>query len=145
MALDKKGMAAMIDAFMFITIIGLIAAGMFAYSHGAVEDTVAKDAYDSFFDIKLRTNDVFDGTDTQPVGICDLVAAYMMTGNGDILGYAENALRSIISPVHGYSMTFEYNGRTLTIGDGGNVLTSRYSSEMTISDGKIMRASLSIY
>ena len=138
-------MASTIDAFMFITVITLIAAGMFAYSGIHDDDTMAKNAYDAFFDTKLRTDDLFGDTDTQIFKMCDLVAAYMMTGEGDVPVYAEEVMRTLISPVHSYSMTIEYRGRTLTVGPGGDVLDSRYSSEMRVSDGNTMKASLSVY
>ncbi|MDR0791003.1 MAG: hypothetical protein LBE47_00510 [Methanomassiliicoccaceae archaeon] len=143
---DKKAMAALIDAFMFITIIGLIAAGMFAYSNAAVQkETVAKTMHDTFFSIELRTNDIFDDTDTQSVRMCDLVAAYMVTGEGGTREYIENVLGSIIPPIYGYMMIFEYKGHTMIIGGIGNKLSSQYSGEMTILDGNIMRATLSLY
>ena len=142
----KKGMAAIIDAFMFITVIGLIAAGMFASASLNVEkETAAKTAYDTFFDIKLRTNDMFEDADTQSVRMCDLIAAYMMTSEGNIPEYVEEALREIIPPVHGHFFVIKYNGKTMTFGAEGDVLASRYSSYMVISDGRTMTATLSLY
>ncbi|MCL2786644.1 MAG: hypothetical protein FWD81_05455 [Methanomassiliicoccaceae archaeon] len=146
MRYGRKGMASIIDAFMFITIIGLIAAGIFAASGVNVEkEETAKTAYDSFFDIRLRTNDMFDDADTQSVRMCDLIAAYMVTGEGGIPEYAKTALKSIIPPICGYSLVIEYNGMRFMIGDGGDKLTSRYSSELLISDGRTMIATLSLY
>lgn len=146
MKLDKKAMAALIDAFIFITIIGLIAAGMFAYSNIISEkETAAKTAYDTFFSIELKTNDMFRDTDTQCVKMCDLIAAYMVTDKGDMKTYIESTLASIIPPIYGYMMILEYDGRTMTIGDAGNELSSHYSSSMKIIDGKTMSASLTLY
>ena len=143
---DRKAMASIIDAFMFITVIGLIAAGMFAYSGASGDnETVAGTVYDTFFGIELRTSDMFCGTDTQSVRMCDLVAAYMVSGESKVLEYMKNTLDSIVPPVCKYEFTFEYNGRSLTIGEKGDRLTSRFSSEMMISDGNVMRASLSLY
>jgi hypothetical protein len=142
---DKNAMAALIYAFIFITIIGLIAAGMFAYNAFNDKETAAKTMHDTFFSIELRTNDVFSDTDTQCVRMCDLVAAYMVTGEGDMIGYIESVLTSIIPPIYEYIMIFEYDGRTMTIGGPGNKLSSHYSSEMRIIDGRTMRASLSLY
>jgi len=136
----------MIDAFMFITVIGLVAAGMFAYSFDTAErETVAKAAYDTFFDIRLRTDDMFGDTDSRPARICDLIAAYMMTGEGNIPGYIENIMYSVIPPVYGYLFVFEYNDRVLTIGEERDEISSRHSSSVTISDGSVMHASLSVY
>ena len=142
---DRKGMAAVIDAFIFITIIGLIAAGMFAYSHLEDRSGDAKEMYDVFFGIELKTNDTFPDTDTQIVRMCDLVAAYMVTGQGSMKEYTEDVLRTIIPPVHDFIFTFEYDGIVMTMGEGGNRLISSYSSDITILGGKVMRASLSIY
>ncbi|MDR0778880.1 MAG: hypothetical protein LBE48_05550 [Methanomassiliicoccaceae archaeon] len=143
---DKKAMASLIDAFIFITIIGLIAAGMFAYNSVNTEkQTTAKTAYDTFFSIELRTNDLFEDTDTQRVKMCDLAAAHMVTGKGDTKEYINEVLGSIIPPVYVYKMVFEYDGRTMIIGGEGNALSSHYSSEIKIIDGKTMRASLSLY
>lgn len=143
---DRKAMAAIIDALMFITVIGLIVAGMFAYSNMTDErETIAKDVHDTFFGIELRMDDMFEDTDGQSVRMCDLVAAYMASGKGDVLLYIKDILSSIIPPTYSYLYTFEYGGRTLTVGDKGNKLTSQYSSDVMISDGKMMRTSLSLY
>jgi len=139
-------MASVIDAMMFITVIALVAAGMFAYSSvTSDEKTEAKTLHDTFFSIELRTSDLFDGTDTQSVRMCDLIAAYMMSGRGDVREYTEHVLASVIPPIYGYEFTFEYEGRVMTIGGGGDILTSQYSSEMVILGGKMMRTSLSLY
>ena len=146
MILRKKGMASLIDAFMFITVITLITAGMFAYSSlSADKEPEAKALHDAFLSIELRTDDLFEGTGTQMVRMCDLLAADIMTGNGSARGYAEDVLACIIPPIYGYEFTFEYEGRTMTIGNGGNVITSRYSTETVILGGKVMRTSLSLY
>jgi len=142
----KKGVASVIDAFMFITVITLIAAGMFAYSSLTSEEGAeAKALHDTFFDIELRTNDLFEETDTQSVRMCDLVAAHMASGKGDVKEYAEGVLSSIIPPIYGYEFIFEYEGRVMIIGDGGCTLRSQYSSEIVILGGKMMRTSLSLY
>jgi len=143
---NKKAMAAVMDAFIFITIIGLIGAGMFAYNGlQDQKEPVAKGVHDAFFGIELKTNDLFDETDTQHVRMCDLLAAYMVSGEGDVLEYAEAVLRSIVPPVYGYEFVFEYDGRTLIIGDGGYRLTSKYSTDMKIIGGKVMHTTLSLY
>jgi len=144
--LGRKGMAAIIDAFIFITIIGLIAAGMFAYSSAGTEsETDAKKLHDTFFGIELKMNDVFDDGDTRTVRISDLLAAHMVTGEGDVREYAENVLRSIIPPIYRFLMVFEYDGHTLTIGEKGGGLSSQYSADIMITGGKVMRTSLSLY
>jgi hypothetical protein len=143
---DKKAMTAIFDAFIFITIIGIIAAGMFILTN--TEDsgnTSAKEVHDTFFGTRLTTEDLFEDTDTQCAEICDLVAAYMMTRKGDALKYANDTLRSIVPPYRSYLLVLEYKGRTLEIGDGGQRLSSKYSSEIMIIDGSIMRTTLSLY
>ena len=143
---NKKGMAAVIDAFMFITIIGLIAAGMFAYSSVTDDkEAKAKEVHDAFFSIELKTEDLFDDTDTQKAMMCDLLAAYMVTGDGNVYEYAENVLRSVVPPVYGYTFIINYDDRVLTFGDGGGRLTSRYSSDILTSGGKVMHTELSLY
>ena len=143
---NRKAMAAVIDAFIFITIIGLIAAGMFAYSNiGNEKHAKAKEYHDAFFSIELRTNDMFDGTDTQCVRMCDLVAAHMASDEGTVREYAENVMNNIVPPIYGYSFIFEYDGRVMAIGGEGERLTSQYSSEIMIISGKPMRATLTLY
>ncbi|MCL2608163.1 MAG: hypothetical protein FWD92_06400 [Methanomassiliicoccaceae archaeon] len=142
----RKGMISIVDASVFIVIIGLIAAGMFAYSSAAIEkEPLAKEMYDAFFAIELHSSDLFDDPDTRNVRICDLMAAYMTTGEGSVKEYAEDILRSIIPPVYGYLFVFEYGGSVMTIGNGGNVLSSSYHGEKRIINGNTMRASLSLY
>ncbi|MCL2712459.1 MAG: hypothetical protein FWD37_04210 [Methanomassiliicoccaceae archaeon] len=143
---DKKAMTAVFDAFIFITIIGIIAAGMFIHSN--FEDnnnTIAKDVHDTFFGIRLGTDDLFKDTDTQRAEMCDLMAACMMTSEKNALRFAEETLRSIVPPYCGYELTMEYKGKILTIGDGGQNLSSKYSSEIKIIDGNVMRTTLSLY
>jgi len=144
--LGKKAMAAVIDAFIFITIIGIIAAGMFVYSHSDDNrNAMAKEYHDSFFAIELRTNDLFEGTDTQCVRMCDLVAAHIASDEGTVREYAENVMRSIIPPIYGYKFVFEYDGRTMAIGDGDGRVISQYSSDTVIISGKTMHSVLYVY
>jgi len=146
MKMNKKAMAAVMDAFIFMTVIGLIAAGMFVLS--GTDDgkrTKAKEYYDCFFAIELRTNDVFDVLDTQCVMMCDLVAAYMVTDEGLVKDYAERTLSEIIPPIYSYRLVIEYDNVTLIIGDGNGTPISQYSSNMEIISGKTMFASLSLY
>jgi hypothetical protein len=138
-------MAAVIDAFIFITIIGLIAAGMFIHSAADEKWAKAKEYHDAFFAIELRTNDIFEDTDTQSVKICDLIAAYMVSDEGIAREYAENALNRMIPPIYNYRFVFEYDGIVMIIGTEGGKLTSQYSSETMIISGKAMRSSLTIY
>jgi hypothetical protein len=142
---NKKGMAAIIDAFIFITIIGLIGAGMFAYSSMHEKDALAKTMHDTFFGIELKTNDLFDDTDSQRNRMCDLIAAYLATGSGTAKEYAEGVLNEIIPPIYGYSFTFEYEGSSMSIGNGGNRMSSQYSADIAIVGGKVMHTVLTIY
>ncbi|MCL2142658.1 MAG: hypothetical protein FWH44_00120 [Methanomassiliicoccaceae archaeon] len=143
---SRKAMAAVIDAFIFITVIGIVAGGMFVYLNASHEsETKAKTYYDAFFAIELRTNDVFEGSDTQCIMMCDLIAAHMASDQGTVKAYAANVLEKMIPPMYCYLFVFEYDGRVMTIGKEGGKLDSRYSSEMTIISGKSMRATLSIY
>ena len=141
----KKGMAAVIDAFIFITIIGLIAAGMFAYSHSADRDAMAKEYHDSFFAIELRTNDLFEGTDTQCAMMCDLIAAHIASDEGTVREYAEETMNNIIPPIYGYKFVFEYDGHTMSIGNGDGRVISQYSSDTVIISGKTMHSVLYVY
>jgi hypothetical protein len=139
-------MAAIADAFIFITIIGLIATGMFAYSNLSDGDGAqAKEYYDMFFAVELKMNDVFEGTDTKCVRMCDLIAAHISSDEGTVREYAERILGIIIPPVCDYVFVFEFNGRTMTVGERGGKITSQYSSEITIINGMTMHASLTVY
>ena len=143
---SKKGTAAVIDAFIFITVIGLIAAGMFAYSNVQNDkEAKAKEIYESFFAIELKTNDLFDGADTQCVRMCDLIAAHMASGQGSVDEYIEGVLNSIIPPIYNYVFAFEYDGRSMVIGNEGQKLTSKYSSDMMTLSGKPLHAVLTLY
>jgi len=143
---NGKGMVSIVDASVFMVVIGLIAAGMFAYSSHVVEkEPLAKELYDSFFVIELQSGDLFDDPDTRTVRMCDLIAAYMVTGKGTVKEYVDDVLRSIIPPIYDYLFVFEYDGFVMITGDGGRVLSSRYQGEMTIISGNTMRATLSLY
>jgi len=143
---NGKGMISIVDASVFLAVIGLIAAGMFAYSAAADDkEPLAKDLYDTFFAIELQSSDLFDDPDTRTVRMCDLIAAYMVTGEGKVMEYVDSVLRSMIPPIYGYLLVFEYDGRVIMAGEGGNGLSSRYHGEMTIMNGNTMRATLSLY
>ena len=133
------------DALVFMTIIGLLVAGIFAYSAPAEKNTDAKEVHDMFFSVELRTSDLFDDPDTQIIRMCDLVAVCILTGDEDILDRIEKILHSLAPPFSGCIFVFEYGGHTLVIGETGEKLRSQYSSSVAVSDGNIMRTTLTIY
>jgi hypothetical protein len=142
----KKAMAAVIDAFVFITVIGLRAAGMFI--HIGTDDgkgMKAKEYCNAFFSIELRMNDLFDEPDTQCVMMCDLMAAHISSDEGTVKEYAERVLDSIIPPIYSYRMVCVYDDNTLEIGDGDGNPISQYSSDIAIINGLTMYVSLSLY
>ena len=145
MKLNRKAMAATMDALVFIAIIGLVAAGIFAYSVQYENNTDAKEIHDMFFSVELRTSDVYDDPDTQIVRMCDLVAVYILSGKEEIFDCMNHVLTSVVPPFTQYRFVFEYRGDTLMIGGAGDVITSQYSSSVAVSDGNVMKTTFTLY
>ena len=142
---DKKGLTAMVDAMIFIFVIGLAASAAFAFGG---EEPAANDASsisDSIFSARLRTCDLIDTEDSGLVSMPDLVAFYIITGEGETADYIESILDSLLQRPHSYHLEVDYKGDVISIGDGIGDPISSSVKEFTVTYGGTIKADLKLY
>ncbi|MFA7044420.1 MAG: hypothetical protein WC186_08745, partial [Bacteroidales bacterium] len=101
---NKKGMIAIVDALIFLTIMSTVVIGMFSYV--VVQETeqpLAKTINDDFFSIKLKASDIYPTDDDQTYPIADLIAADLNSGSyGNAEQYVKNAIDMMVPQMYGY-------------------------------------------
>jgi len=142
---DKKGLTAMVDAMIFIVVIGLAVSAMFAFCS---EDPVANDAssiIDSIFSAKLRTCDLVDTDDSRLISMTDMTAFYILTDEGRAMDYLESILDSLMQRPDSYCLDVTYQGKDVHIGSGKGDPVSGSVKEFTVTYGGAVRTHLKIY
>jgi len=144
MRINRKGIVAVMDAMLFIVILGLVVSAMFVYAPDDPEEPIAEKVHNDIFATELRVNDVFDVNDSRVISIDYIIAAQLASGNGNIEPYLYELLRSMVPVSHGFELTCEYRGNVMIINESAGLMTSRYSSERPVA-GDILRTVLTIF
>ena len=144
---NKKGMIAIVDALIFLTIMSTVVIGMFSYV--VVQETeqpLAKTINDDFFSIKLKASDIYPTDDDQTYPIADLIAADLNSGSyGNAEQYVKNAIDVMIPQMYGYLFTLTYKEHTMSVSREGNVMTSCYSTAILVNGGNELFADLTLF
>lgn len=143
---DRKGMLATVDAMIFLTLLSVVATGMFSYiSSEEAEQPLARSVSDDFFAIRLKASDVFSTDDSQIFPVADLIAANMNSGNSDTAQvFIHDTISEMVPPMYGYVFTITYNGMTLMSSRDGFSETSSYVTSIEINGGRVLTAELVI-
>jgi len=144
MRTGRKGMVAVMDAMLFIVILGLAVSAIFVYTADPGEEPLAERIHRDVFATELRVNDVFDVNDSRVVPVDYIIAAHLSSGEGDIEQYLYDLLRAMVPIPHGFELTCEFRGSVMTISEGGEIPSSTCSSERTVA-GEVLRTSLKIF
>jgi len=142
---DRKGITAMVDAMIFIVIMGLAVSAMFAFSGGEPVVNDASSVSDSIFSSKLRTCDFIDTEESGLVSMPDMAAFYILTGEGKAADYIESVLDSLLQRPNSYRLDIEYQGCRITIGGGDGDAVSGAVKEYTVTYGGSIRTELRIF
>jgi hypothetical protein len=142
---DGKGITAMVDAMIFIVIMGIAVSALFAFGGGEPAENDAASVSDKIFSSKLKMCDLIDTDETGLVGIPDMVAFHILTGEGDAVLYIESVLDSLTQRPGSYSLEIEYRGSTVMIGTAKGEAVSGSVREYTVTYGGVIRADLRFY
>lgn len=142
---DRRGMTAMIDAMIFIIIMGLVVSAVFAMDDDEdVEPNNASAMCKKLIQTDLRLCDVMDTEDQSGMMMPDLMAACTMS---DELSseYITDVLDSITERPGAYRLTMDYNEKELVLGTGDGTPVSGYTTESPISFGGILTITLELF
>jgi len=142
---NRKGLTAMVDAMIFIVIMGLAVSAMFAFGGGEPAANDASSISNNIFSAKLRICDFVETDDSRLVSVPDVVAFYIMTGEGRAADYIESVLDSLMKRPDSYRLDVEYQGSTISIGSGKGDPVSGSVKDFTVTYGGAIRADLRIY
>ncbi|MCL2032597.1 MAG: hypothetical protein FWG96_04960 [Methanomassiliicoccaceae archaeon] len=142
---NKKGMTAMVDAMIFVVVMGLAVSAIFAFSGGEPAPDDASAVCDGIFTAKLRTNDILETEETGLVSVTDMAAFYILTGEGTIIRYIESVLGSLLRKPDSYRLDISYQGSTVSIGNGAGDAVSSSHKEYVVTYGGSITADLRIY
>ena len=130
---NRKGMLSSLDAMIFLSVMVLVSAGLFAYA-----SLTSKDVADSFFSAELRASDLYPTEDDQTAPICDILAACINSGNlTKAKEYTEKVMRDLIPRHSSFLVEMEFNGKVLTAGAAGSGVSSYYETEYATAGGPL--------
>jgi len=144
MTFGKKGMVAVMDAMLFIVILGLAVSAIFVYTSEDSEEPLAEKIHRDIFATEMRVSDVFDINDSRVVPVDYIIAAHLSSGEGCIEEYLYDLLRTMVPVSHGFELICEFRGSVMTIGDVEGIPSSSCSSERPVG-GDTLRTLLKIY
>ena len=141
----RKGLTAMVDAMIFIVVIGLAVTAMFTLSSDGPAPNSASSITESIFSAKLKTCDLIETEESGLVSIPDLVAVYILTGEGNVMEYITDILDSITQRTNSYRLDITYQDLTVSIGKGKGDPVSGSVKEFTVTYGGSIRTDMRIY
>jgi hypothetical protein len=142
---NKKGMTAMVDAMIFIVVMGMVVSVMFAFSGGEPVQDDTSAVSDSIFTSKLKVCDVLETDESGLVSVTDMSAFYILTGEGRIAEYIEDVLDSLFQRPDSYRVEISYLGGTVTVGNGKKDAVSSSHKEYTVTYGGTIEVDLRVY
>jgi hypothetical protein len=136
---NRKGMLSSLDAMVFLSVMVLVSAGLFAYASFEEPETItSKDVTESFFSAELRASDLYPTDDNHSVPICDILAACINSGNlTKAKEYTEKVMRDLIPRHNSFLVEMEFGGKILTVGGGGCQVSSYYEAEYATAGGPL--------
>lgn len=141
----KTGITAMVDAMIFIVVLGIAVTAMHNYSNSEPLVDDASFISEKIFSGKLRMCDMIETEDTGVIGIPDLVAYYLLTDNDSVAEYLDSVLRTLTQRPDSYLLVMDYDGHTSTIGyDRGDPVSS-CTVDYTVTYGGSVRIELSLF
>ena len=142
---NKKGMTAMVDAMIFIVVMGLAVSAMFMFTSNEPVPDDASRVPDKIFTSKLRSCDVIDTEESGIVNVSDMVAFYFLTGEGKIMQYIKGIMDSLMQRPGSYRLDISYKGSSISIGSGTGDPLSSYHKEYGVTYGGTVKADLMIF
>lgn len=142
---NRKGLTAMVDAMIFIVIMGLAVSAVFAFGGDEPAANDASSISDSIFSAKLKTCDLVETDDSRLIGMPDMVAFCILTGEGRVVSYIECILDSFMQRPGSYRMDIDYNGNTISVGSGDGYPVSGSVKEFAVTYGGTVKAELRLY
>jgi len=142
---NRKGMTAMVDAMIFIVVMGLAVSAMFIFTSNEPAPDDASRIPDNIFTSKLRSCDVINTEESGLVNVSDMVAFYFLTGEGNIMRYIKSIMDSLMQRPDSYRLDISYKGYSISIGSGYGDVRSSYHKEYNVTYGGVVKADLMIY
>ena len=135
MNLKRKGMVSMMDAMLFIAVLGIAVSVIFVHIPAERSEISAKEVHDNLFRTELRVSDVFDIDDDRVMPLQDLIVVYFLSEQGKIIEFILNVLNHTISG--GFLFVCRYSENILKIGSDGDIPGSSYSGIMKTPFGTL--------
>jgi hypothetical protein len=143
---NTKGLTAMVDAMIFIVIMGILVVAMFSIQNN--EEYVmneASEVSDQLFSAKMRISDVMDAEDSLIVPLTDLLAASIVTGESSVSEYVVSVLDSLTERPGAYRLNMSYRDVTVTLGTGDGPPISGCERSLTVTYGGTLVTELFLY
>ncbi|MCK9323058.1 MAG: hypothetical protein M0P07_03775 [Candidatus Methanomethylophilaceae archaeon] len=143
---NKKGITAIVDAMIFIIIISLAVAAL--YANTGDEEFIMNDASDvsnQLLSSDFRISDLMNTNDSSVVSLTDLLAAAVVTGDSSITDYIVTVLDALTERPDSYLLNLKYSGKVISLGTGDGNPVSGYITNSTVTFGGTLTFELYLY
>jgi hypothetical protein len=134
----------MVDAMIFILIIGLLVAVV----HQSRDDYVMNEASDvtnAVFSAKVRISDVTDKEDELILPLTDVIAASLVLGDDNVLDYLREILDGVTARPGAYLLEMKYKEYAAILGTGAGECMSGCEKDVDVAYGGELHISLRLY
>jgi|GEM_PF-2414924 len=127
MDLNRKGMVSMMDAMMFIAVLGVAASVIFVHVSVEPPETSAQDIHNDLFRTELKVSDVFEIEDTRIMPLADILGAHLTSGSGNISEYLRKVLEMNVDRAFRFICTCGGGALIIDTTDAQNTVAPRSS------------------
>jgi len=145
MHMNGRGMTAIVDAMAFIMVMGIVISVAFNISNEDLE--IGPDASkisETILYSTIRMTDLHADAEPTLIGISDLIAVSMRTGDDAVFDYIKNVLNAHLSDPARYRMDFEYGDMKMGLGSGFGIPLSESTMNVSIVYGGSLKVTLSL-
>jgi hypothetical protein len=142
---DKKGITAMVDAMIFIVILGIAIIALLHFQGTNDTNGEASEVIEELFSIKLHSKDVMNDGDSKVLSLTDLIAASFIMDNDSVISYISEVMDRFTGRPGSYHISISYGDHARTIGDGSGIPISTASKDAVALYGDVLHMTLELY
>ena len=142
---DKKGITAMVDAMIFIVVLGIAIIALLHFQGTNDTNGEASEVIEELFSIKLHSEDAVSDGDSKVLSLTDLIAASFIMDDDGVMSYISEVMDRLTERPGSYHISISYGDHTCTIGYGSGISVSTASKDAVALYGDTLHMTLELY
>ena len=139
-------MIATLDAVIFVSVIAVVAMTLINTVPDRPEGISASEISEDLAHVTVGSDSIIKNSGNKELSLYDAAVLSMMRNDTTyIKGYIESMMKDILKDRYGYTLTIECNGKTLTVGNGGDDPLSEFKGSFNVMGKNDANVHLMIY